>query len=84
MTLAGSGSAPPRPSSRTHMSAAPAVAVLAAALGAIVNGLHTIHEGHIGVYWRGGALLEPDLSPFFITEKVRFPVSLSRTIVFSS
>ena len=45
------------------MSAAPAVAVLAAALGAIVNGLHTIHEGHIGVYWRGGALMERTSGP---------------------
>ena len=45
------------------MSAAPAVAVLAAVLGAIVNGLHTIHEGHIGVYWRGGALMERTSGP---------------------
>ena len=45
------------------MSAAPAVAVLAVVLGAIVNGVHTIHEGHIGVYWRGGALMERTSGP---------------------
>jgi len=31
--------------------------VLVVALGLIGNGIHTIHEGHIGVYWRGGALM---------------------------
>ena len=29
----------------------------------LMSGLHTVHEGYVGVYWRGGALLPTVADP---------------------
>ncbi len=43
-----------------------AVVVFMAALGVAVNlSLHRIEEGHVGVYYRGGALLNTIAKPGF-------------------
>ena len=43
-----------------------AVVVTMAVLGAVVNlSLHRIDEGHVGVYYRGGALLKGSANPGF-------------------
>ena len=33
------------------------------ASGAILSAIHTVREGHVGVYWRGGALLNEISEP---------------------
>lgn len=32
------------------------VALISVLIGLVVNGLHSVSEGHVGLYWRGGAL----------------------------
>jgi len=39
------------------------IATVMVVIGLLSNGMHTIHEGHIGVYWRGGALMRHTAGP---------------------
>jgi len=59
--------------------AAPVIAVVVAVLGFMLNfSLHRIDEGHVGVYYRGGALLSGTTGPGF---HIMFPFITSfRTV----
>ena len=46
-------------------------AVAAAAVLLFSASIHTVHEGHVGVYWRGGALLNETTDPGF---HIRIPL----------
>jgi regulator of protease activity HflC (stomatin/prohibitin superfamily) len=50
--------------------------VIAVVIGAIFvsSGLHSVREGYVGVYWRGGALLSSTSGPGF---HVKFPIVTS-------
>ena len=37
--------------------------IAAAAVVLISSSIHTVHEGNVGVYWRGGALLDEISDP---------------------
>jgi len=47
--------------------------------------VHQVPEGHVGVYWRGGALLktitEPGRKPFFVFSMLFFNVCTHRILV---
>eukprot|EP00243_Klebsormidium_subtile_P002745 TRINITY_DN15545_c0_g1_i1.p1 TRINITY_DN15545_c0_g1~~TRINITY_DN15545_c0_g1_i1.p1 ORF type:complete len:344 (+),score=104.79 TRINITY_DN15545_c0_g1_i1:285-1316(+) len=55
------GSAPPPPTANSMVAFIPAIAALIAFVAPLASAnlgiLHSIPEGHVGVYWRGGALL---------------------------
>jgi len=61
--------------------------VLVLAVAITLSGIHKIHEGHIGVYWRGGALLKETTDPGFhfkvptITTFAQIQVTLQTDIV---
>lgn len=72
------------------MSAAAFGAIFALSVAAVLNGLHSVSEGHVGVYWRGGALLSDDAVtepgfhlklPFFTTfEEVQITVQTDSVV----